>query len=129
MFKKGYKQTKQQRDKIALALKGNKNALGKLLSQKHPSWKGDDAQYGTKHSWVRRNFGKQKFCSLCGKKGKKISGKWNIHWANKSGKYSRERKDWLALCTQCHNNRDFIEKSKKMKLAWKVRKLNYATSI
>lgn len=68
--------------------------------EKHWCWKGDDAQYCSKHSWVNRTFGKPSTCEHCDVSG--LSGH-NIHWANIDHKYSRNRKDWIRLCAKCHS--------------------------
>jgi len=65
----------------------------------NPVWKGDAVGYSGLHKWVRKKFGQPKKCEHCGEnnlKGQKI------HWANKSGDYSRDRKDWVRLCVKCH---------------------------
>ena len=63
-------------------------------------WKGDAVGYRALHHWVQRWLGKPKKCEYCGKK-QTSTGKM-IHWANKSGKYLRDVKDWLSLCAKCH---------------------------
>ena len=64
-----------------------------------PNWKGDNASYHSKHSWVRRMFGRPGNCEHCDKTGLKCR---EIQWANISGKYLRVRQDWKRLCTSCH---------------------------
>lgn len=62
-----------------------------------------NAGYSAIHFWVRKYFEKSNVCEHC-----KNVFKTNrqIHWANKSGLYSRERTDWLRLCGPCHHTFD-----------------------
>jgi len=76
-----------------------------LSNDKHPMWKGSDAGYTAKHMWIASNYGRPKECEFCAKDN--LFGH-NIHWANKSGQYSRDRDDWLRLCAQCHTDYDKI---------------------
>jgi hypothetical protein len=89
----------------------NKGLKGFRAGEKRPGiipqgeenkcWKGDKAGYGAKHMWVRKMFGQAKnySCMFCGFKGEK--GR-RIEWANISGKYRREPKEWTTLCKKCH---------------------------
>jgi hypothetical protein len=56
-------------------------------------------EYRTIHQWVSRHFEEKKACAFCGdeKKGR------NLHWANISSRYLRERSDWVCLCSLCHS--------------------------
>jgi len=74
-------------------------------------WKGDKVGYSGVHIWITKNYGQPKYCE--GKKCKEISLKYE--WANKTGKYLRNRKDWLRLCKSCHTTYDFNRKKKKNK--------------
>jgi hypothetical protein len=77
--------------------------------EKHLSWLGENAKYSSKHKWIVRWFGNPKKCSECGVVGKpNKGGKWNIQWANISGKYTRNENDYRGLCTKCHNRFDGI---------------------
>lgn len=88
--------------KINDALKiWRKNGGG--VGEKNASWKGDEVGYHALHHWVNRHLGKPTKCEHCGKDG--LRGK-SIHWANKSGKYKRNLKDWLRLCVKCHMKYD-----------------------
>lgn len=78
--------------KISLSKLGNKN----------PQWK-DKPSYSALHVWVYNRLGKPKKCENCGKDG--LVGH-NIEWANKSGKYLRDIKDWIRLCVSCHRRLD-----------------------
>jgi len=49
------------------------------------------------HTWVESYLGKPKVCWECG-----IADKKYYDWANISGKYKRDLKDWRRLCRKCH---------------------------
>jgi hypothetical protein len=66
------------------------------------SWKGDDANYHSKHVYIYRKLGQPCFCSNCKTNDKKK----NYEWANISGKYKRDLSDWIRLCIPCHRNYD-----------------------
>mgnify|MGYP001580422507 CR=1 FL=1 len=64
------------------------------------NWKGEKVSYSGIHNWLAINYIKHTECDFC-----KIGG-IRIVWANKTGKYLREREDWLCLCYKCHNRMD-----------------------
>ena len=64
------------------------------------------------HSWIRRIYDKAIWCSWCG-------SCVNIDWANISGEYKEDRKDWIQLCGKCHHKFDKI--SEKI---WATRRKN-----
>jgi len=82
------------------------------MGKKHWNWKGDKVGYKGLHDWVSRNYGKPHICWFCGKTDAK-----KFEWANISGKYLRDKCDWIRLCASCH---DLFErnpvKRKKIKL-------------
>lgn len=66
-------------------------------------------QYSAIHKWLVKNFGHPKACEECGKEGDYNKGnRWNIHWANISGKYFRDRSDFKGLCVSCHLRADNV---------------------
>jgi len=67
------------------------------------NWKGNSVGYWGLHKWVQRVLGLPDKCEHCDKVGLE---KRQIHWANKSGKYKREKKDWIRLCAKCHKKYD-----------------------
>lgn len=71
--------------------------------ENHHMWKGDSVGYHALHNWVRRQMGSPYKCQRCG------SAK-NMEWANISGDYKRDVKDWAALCKSCHNKYDDVYK-------------------
>lgn len=62
----------------------------------NPAWKGGVATYSAYHSWLDRNYLKQK-CGHCGAASKKLD------WALiKNKKHEHNRKNYLTLCRSCH---------------------------
>jgi hypothetical protein len=74
------------------------------IGKNHYLWKGEDACYFTRHSWIYNNFGKANKCenNKCDKKCK------TFQWANISGEYHRDMNDWKQLCKSCHAKYDHI---------------------
>lgn len=65
--------------------------------KKNPSY-----SYSNIHKWLYARFGKAIKCE-----NKRCKGKSNTFvWANISGKYKRERNDFLMLCQSCHMKAD-----------------------
>lgn len=62
-------------------------------------WKGDSVGYYALHAWISRTLGKPDTCEHCKQSG--LIGK-KIQWANVSGEYKRDVKDWIRLCVPCH---------------------------
>lgn len=75
----------------------------KQRGERNHQWKGSKVGYLALHEWVRKNFGQPKKCEHCGTDG---LTKFQINWANKTGKYLRLRSDWLRLCLKCHRAHD-----------------------
>lgn len=92
----GKKHTSETKKKTSDAKVGK---TGKLSNR----WLGDKAGYTALHLWINKILGKPSTCEHCGRTG--LSGR-AIHWANKSGEYKRNPKDWLRLCTFCHREHD-----------------------
>jgi hypothetical protein len=63
--------------------------------QNHHSWKGNKVTINALHLWLNVNYKKPKRCVKCNKIKK-------LDWANISGKYTRNIKDYNALCEKCH---------------------------
>ena len=64
----------------------------------HHAWKGSNVKRSALHQWVARCKGKPKKCEHCGTSN--LNKKY--HWANISGKYKRDIKDFKRLCCKCH---------------------------
>ena len=101
--RKGRKMSKEARIKIGLASEGNKYSLGKNVNEESANWKGMEAKYCTKHSFVSRKKGKPLLCSLCGKTG---GNRRRYNWANIDHEYSRNLNDYIRLCVKCHKQYD-----------------------
>ena len=99
--------------KISQAMIGNKNSLGRIMTENNKSilklaltgeknyqWKGENVSYRELHKWLRKHKGIPTKCSHCGKT------KGRIEWANISGKYRRDFCDFISLCKSCHNKYD-----------------------
>jgi hypothetical protein len=86
--------SKEQREKMVSKIPRN---------EEHYKWKGDEANYRSKHQWIVNHFGQPTVCEHCKKEG--LTGH-KIHWANKSHEYKRNREDWLRLCVKCHSKFD-----------------------
>lgn len=69
----------------------------------HPRWKGDNVGYFGVHDWISKHFGQPKECKECGMKDRKRM----YHWANLTGKYLRNIKDWKRMCVSCHRKYDY----------------------
>ncbi len=74
-----------------------------MTGKNNPVYKGDKVGYRGLHLWVETILGKPTKCEFCGKDN--LVGR-QIHWANKSRKYLRNRSDWLRLCVKCHKTYD-----------------------
>ena len=93
-------------------LKISETQKGRELDEKHWAWKSDNVGYVSLHSWVRRRLGTPSVCKHCGTTESK-----RYEWANISGSYKRNLKDWIRLCKSCHNKYDDIYKK-----IWKSRR-------
>lgn len=116
----------QKRKGIKLSAEWAKNISLSQRGEKSHMWKGDDAGYSTIHHVIRKHFGNPKECTACGKIGAKGKRHWNIEWANKSGNYSRDIKDYVALCKKCHKGQEKTLKSKKFR--WDALKRDMVTN-
>src|SRR3990167_511415 len=67
------------------------------VPENHPRFGQRSKIWSYKHLHKRINemFGKPTKCEHCGKEKA-------MDWANKSGKYTKERGDWMRLCRRCH---------------------------
>lgn len=114
--------SEEHNHKISLALKGkaksdahrhslSEAAILRLKNpEANPNFRGDDVGYVGIHIWLRKTFGYPIQCEMCGKKGERINGKWNLVWALKSGyEYRRVKDNFFHLCNKCHRNYDKTE--------------------
>jgi ribosomal protein L24E len=59
------------------------------------------------HSWAYKNFIKPTSCDFCHSTPlQAIDRRSELQWANKTGKYLRDREDWFCLCRSCHYKYD-----------------------
>jgi hypothetical protein len=92
--KKKYEMTDEIRKKIS---KNHARPMLGRKGEKITQWKGDDASYSAKHTWIESIKGKPRKCEDCGtEKAKKFE------WANIDHKYSRNPDDYIRLCHKCH---------------------------
>lgn len=73
-----------------------------LTGEKSGVWKGDSAEYSSKHQVIASQKGRPKHCTICGTEDP--SKKYE--WANKDHKYSRNLKDYFRACVKCHRKYD-----------------------
>ena len=74
-----------------------------VRENEHHFWSGDNPKYDTLHKWIACKFGQPMFCEWCGFRS---DNKYQIQWANITGKYNRERKNWARICAKCHYHYD-----------------------
>lgn len=87
----------------------NREKINYAFGSRRSDWKGDKVSYKCLHKWINRWYGKADRCD-----GDNCSGESNhFHWANKSGKYLRDIKDWIKLCSSCHAKFDKINVGRK----------------
>ena len=109
------KETPEQRkSRMAKTIESrNKNGiwvspgLGRI-KDKNYAWKGDKANYNSKHRWIQKHWTKTGTCVKCKITPEPFGNrKYGTEWANISGDYNREdRTDWLELCVGCHRKLD-----------------------
>lgn len=64
---------------------------------------GKNTKYRMLHFWVENRLGKPSKCHHCG-----TTEKEKVYdWANVSGEYRKDIKDWLRLCRKCHLRMDW----------------------
>ena len=80
-----------------------------MIGKRHYAWKGNVVSYRGLHYWIYRKLGSPKKCEKCLKNN--LIGR-QIQWANKSGKYKRNLKDWIRLCRKCHSKYDKKKKNR-----------------
>lgn len=72
--------------------------IGQNIGPKNNQWKGDEANYHSKHDWIARHKVKPPACEGCGK----IGNSRKIVWSNVDHLYKRNLDDYKALCGKCH---------------------------
>lgn len=79
------------------------DCLKKLRQKPRKSRLKEDASYSAIHKYLTARYGKPDKCDEC---GLKPNNKSDIHWANISGMYTRNREDYKTLCRWCHLKND-----------------------
>lgn len=100
----GKAKSKEHVEKVRKALTGKLRP--DISGSLNIHWKGDGVGYAALHDWVRSKLGTPKECAKC------LSSKNDVmyQWANVSGLYKRDLKDWQRLCIKCHRKNDKNEK-------------------
>lgn len=99
----GKHHTKETIQKIIETRKKRENTYKIKSGENHWNWKGESVGYRAVHRWLVRVYGRSDICEHCGNRpGLTKNNKPKIQWANISGKYLRDRKDWKQLCISCH---------------------------
>ena len=80
-----------------------------MADEKNPGWKGDNVKYTALHQWIYKKLGQPSYCEHC-----KSTIEIMYHWANISGRYKRDVKDWMRLCVRCHKRHDINKKKGKI---------------
>jgi hypothetical protein len=106
-----------------LCLNRSKNQWG----ENNPDWKGGKVKNSGLHAYMQTTYGKGERCEQCDTEGKYYIGKvykrWSIEWANITGVYDRERKNWKQLCKKCHIKHDTQKRkeTKQTTQTWKLK--------
>ena len=79
------------------------------ILEKSRAWKGVKAGYAAIHISLSKHYKKDK-CENCDITKDQVS---RLEWANITGTYSRDRKDYIVLCPKCHRKRDLKKESCK----------------
>jgi hypothetical protein len=98
-----------------------KRKLSLPRGEKNPSWAGDKVLYVGVHRWIESRFGKPRECEKCGSIRKK-----RYEWANiDHNSYTRDRKNWMRLCTSCHRKYDIANGIQGDAMEYRLKKKNY----
>lgn len=112
----GNKLSKEHKEKLLLSHLGVKLTKEQKIRRSENSpikedkcymWKGDNVSYRGIHKWIEKKVGKPHFCEECKKTNLNHR---QYHWANISGKYFRDVRDWRRLCVKCHKLFDKLKK-------------------
>ncbi len=78
----------------------------------NPNWKGIKGKYAYSnlHKWIGSNYGKPELCRNIECKKSSIK----FEWANITGIYERDIKNYIELCRSCHTNFDRYKKKIKL---------------
>ena len=73
-------------------------SIPSLRAENHPFWKGSKASYSAIHKWLNVHHPRQGFCERCGSSASRTEYAFIRHGDD----YTRDRQDYLELCTSCH---------------------------
>lgn len=79
----------------------SEDTKNKLRGTNRYNWTGDNCSYESLHIWLKTNYRKPDHCEKCDGKNAK-----RFEWANISGEYKRDIKDFMQLCPSCHRLMD-----------------------
>lgn len=72
----------------------------------NPMWKGRKTKYASIHTWLSKNYTKEK-CEKCG-------AIKNLQWALKKGRiHNHTRNNYFVLCSSCHLKYDYTDERRK----------------
>jgi hypothetical protein len=85
----------------------------KRIGENNPAWKGEEGKYAYSnlHKSIKKKCGKANLCrnEICN------GGSKNFEWANVTGIYTRDSKNYRELCKSCHINFDRYKRPLKIK--------------
>lgn len=70
-------------------------------------WKGQNISYKHIHGWMNKKYGKAFMCQF------NPNHIGFFEWANLSGKYIRDRSDWIMSCHSCNIKMDNRKRDEK----------------
>lgn len=95
-----YIRSQEHKDKLSKHFKGSNNPNYGKFGELHHRWKGEGADlYQKVHRWIRNNFGKANKCE----NDARHTDSSVYEWANISGDYLYDIRDWVQLCRRCHS--------------------------
>jgi len=90
------------KNKKGLQVGWSKGLKGIGMGIKNGMWKGNGVGYFGLHLWIKRMLGAPLKCVHCGTTNQDRV----LQWANISGEYKRDVKDFMSLCVPCHSKYD-----------------------
>lgn len=97
-------------DKAHASRKKNGNYTGTLgkTGELSAMWKGDSANYNSKHKWIQKHWTRTGICKNCGLSPKPFkNNRIGAEWHNTDRKYDRNDKNtWMEVCSKCHKELD-----------------------
>jgi ribosomal protein L40E len=94
---RGREVSPQTRAKISASTLGRKVSDETRAKLSAAGWKGDDANYFSKHEWLRKHYPKTGICEECGAKGPT-----DFAFQHHPEPHTRNREDYAEWCRSCH---------------------------